>query len=195
MEGTFFDNQELTDFYTSLGDGVDLGDGCSVTSTDLCITTATGTDSSDDSDDDDDDTSDDTPPCQPVILSAVNNQFGTNFTGANVQSFFTNGGALNLVITGTGLTAPQFNSIHTGRFPSSVLGAITGHGPSLHITGQTPLDPGAVFNKRNIGGVTTVTFTAHIDSAYAYNPLGALAHLFTDVLGSGTRNPCPGASQ
>jgi RHS repeat-associated protein len=130
-------------------------------------------------------------PCQATILNAVNNQFGTNFTDANVQSTFNNGGAVNLVINGTGLPPSQFNAIQPGRSPSNFLGAITGYGPSLHITGQAPLDPTAVFNNSNDGGATSVTFTAHIDSAWADNPIGALLHFFIDVLGSKTRNPCP----
>jgi RHS repeat-associated protein len=129
--------------------------------------------------------------CQDAILNAVNNQFGTNFTAADVQSTFTNGGAVNLVINGTGLPASQFNSIQTGRSPNGFLGAVIGYGPSLHIAGPAPLDPSAVFNSSNIGGATSVTFTAHIDSAWAYNPIGALLHYFIDVRGQATRNPCP----
>jgi len=146
----------------------------------------------DDSDDDDSDSqNNDTPPCQAVILSAVNNQFGTNFTNSSVQSTFTNGGAFNLVINGTGLTPSQFNSIQPGRFPNGLIGIITGSGKSLHITGQTTLDPTAIFTKSNNGGVTSVIFTAHIDSAFAYNPIGALLHYLKDVQGQATRNPCP----
>ncbi len=95
------------------------------------------------------------------------------------------------MINGTGLTASQFNSIQTGRSPNGFFGAVFGYGPSLHIAGPAPLDPNAVFSNSNIGGVTSVTFTAHIDSAWAYNPIGALFHYFIDVRGQQTRNPCP----
>jgi hypothetical protein len=57
--------------------------------------------------------------------------------------------------------------------------------------GPAPLDQNAIFSNSNIGGLTSVTFTAHIDSAWAYNPIGALLHWIIDVLGSNTRNPCP----
>lgn len=43
----------------------------------------------------------------------------------------------------------------------------------------------------NIGGMYSATFTAHIDSAWADNPVDALLHLFIDVLGHNSRNPCP----
>ncbi len=134
------------------------------------------------------------PDCQGPILNAVNNQFGTNFTDANVQSTFTNGGGFNLVINGTGLSASQFNSIQTGRYASGFLNAITGVGPSLHLPAYDAVnDPNAIFNNSNIGGMTSVTFTAHTDSAFAYNPLGALLHYILDVSdqGKATRNPCP----
>ncbi len=129
--------------------------------------------------------------CTAPILNAVNNNYGTNFDPSNVQSTFTNGGAFNLNINGSGLPASQFNAIQTGRSPNGFWGAIIGYGPSLHITGPAALNPNAVFSNSNIGGATSVTFTAHIDSAWAYNPIGALLHYVIDVRGQATRNPCP----
>lgn len=128
------------------------------------------------------------------MLSAVNNQFGTNFTEGDVQGVpFSNGGAINLNILGTGLTATQFNSIQPGRYPTRPLTWLTGYGPTLHVTGQTFFDPApAGFANSNIGGVTSVLFTAHIDTSFAYNPIGALIHFFRDLLHlGGPRNPCP----
>jgi hypothetical protein len=38
---------------------------------------------------------------------------------------------------------------------------------------------------------TSVLFTAHIDTSFAYNPIGALIHLIRDVLHiGGPRKPC-----
>jgi phospholipase D-like protein/type III restriction/modification enzyme restriction subunit len=39
--------------------------------------------------------------------------------------------------------------------------------------------------------LVSATFTAHIDSAWADNLVGALLHLFIDVFGHNSRNPCP----
>ncbi len=124
----------------------------------------------------------------------MNSQFGTNFTNANIQSSFMNGGGANLVITASGLPAAQFNGLQTGRYASGFLNAITGVGPSLHIAGYSAVnDPNAIFNNSNIGGMTSVTFTAHTDSAFANNPFGALLHYILDVSqhGKAKRNPCP----
>lgn len=94
--------------------------------------------------------------------------------------------------TVTGLPAAQFNSIQTGRYPVSPVTWLIGYGPTLHIAGPAPLDPTAVFVNSNVGGATSVLFTAHIDTSFAYNPIGALIHLIRDVLNvGGPRNPCP----
>ena len=131
--------------------------------------------------------------CTQPILNAVNKQFGTSFTANNVQGDpFPNGGGTNLIIVGAGLSAAQFNSIQTGRYPLSPLTWLIGYGPTLHITGPTFFDPPpATFQNSNVGGATSVTFTAHIDTSFAYNPIGALIHLFRDLLHiGGPRKPC-----
>ncbi|MGH9433906.1 MAG: RHS repeat domain-containing protein, partial [Terriglobia bacterium] len=130
--------------------------------------------------------------CTGKILGAVNQQFGTGFTSGNVQGLpFKNGGAVNLNIAANGLPAAQFNAIVPGRYPLSFLTWLTGYGPTLHIAGPGPFDKGAVFSNTNIGGVTSVLFTTHIDSAFAYNPIGLALHLAIDLAGNGSRNPCP----
>ena len=131
--------------------------------------------------------------CEESILNAVNGQFGTNFTPNDVtQTFTPTGGATNLIIFGTGLPAAQFNSLQPGRYAPSPLTWLTGYGPTLHITGQTWLNgPPAVFTSSNIGGNMSVLFTAHIDYGFVFNPIGALYHLFREVLHlGGARRPC-----
>lgn len=137
-------------------------------------------------------------PCQQAVLNAVNNMAGTNANGSNIlpgsPTGRQSGGQVNVNIGMTGLTASQFNALQPGRYaPAGFLGVITGYGPSLHIVaGPTSLDPTALpFDNMNNGGTTSVFFTAHIDSAWADNPLGALFHWIMDVLGKGSRNPCP----
>jgi hypothetical protein len=61
-----------------------------------------------------------------------------------------------------------------------------GYGSTLHIpAGRGGLDSPStlVFSGSQ--------FTAHLDSAFPYNPIGALVHLLKDVLGIGGHSPCP----
>jgi RHS repeat-associated protein len=132
--------------------------------------------------------------CTQTVLGAVNSQFGTNFTDSSdtVLQGWQNGSAYNLLITGAGLPAAQFNAVRTGRYPLNWWSYLIGYGPTLHITGQTYFNPPpAEFYNVNNGGATQVTFTGHIDSAFLFNPIGALIHLFRDVLGLGGPHPCP----
>jgi RHS repeat-associated protein len=134
--------------------------------------------------------------CQQTVLNAVNSQFGTNAavlpsSDPGVQP----GGQVNVDFgVNSGLTPAQFNSIQPGRYaPSGFWGALTGYGPSLHVVAApSGLDPNAMtFTNSNVGGAYSVSFTAHIDSAWADNPIGFLLHLFIDVFGSKSRKPCP----
>ena len=134
--------------------------------------------------------------CSATILSAVNNTFGTNATTNDVQGDpFPNGNTTNLNIELNGLSSAQFNSIQTGRYPLHPWTYLIGYGPTLHVTGQTLFDPSpATFQNSNTGGATSVLFTAHIDSDYAYNPIGALLHgidVLLTKLGLTHHNPCP----
>jgi hypothetical protein len=133
-------------------------------------------------------------PCTQPILNAVNNQFGTPFNQNDVQGVpFDNGGGTNLNILGTNLPASQFNSLQTGRYPINWYTYLIGYGPTLHITGTTHSDPPpAFFGNSNIGGQTSILFTAHTDSSFAYNPIGFLIHVIIDIFHvGGPRKPCP----
>jgi hypothetical protein len=133
-------------------------------------------------------------------LNAINSQFGTNLTAANILPTSdpnpqTNGGQVNTNFgVVAGLSAAQFNAIQSGRYaPPGVFGFLTGYGASLHVVaGPSGLDPSAnMFGSSNIGGMYSVGFTAHFDSAWANNPLGALLHYLIDVRGHGAhRQPC-----
>jgi RHS repeat-associated protein len=133
--------------------------------------------------------------CAQRILDTVNNQFGTDFTAADVTDLGVNPNGGEYVIdikasSATWLTASQFNAVQPGRF-TSFTGMLTGLEPSLHV-GPSPLDPTAgSFQSSNVGGFLSLDFTAHTDSGFLFNPIGALRHLFIDVLGHKSRNPCP----
>jgi len=116
--------------------------------------------------------------CTQPILSAVNNEFGTNATPDDIQGeSFPNGQTTNLNIQLNGISAAQFNSLQTGRYPLNWWTYLIGYGPTLHVTGTTFFDPApATFQNSNIGGATSVLFTAHIDYAFPYNPLGLVIH-------------------
>jgi RHS repeat-associated protein len=124
--------------------------------------------------------------CQQTVLNAVNNQFpDANLNANNILPSSSPdpqpGGQVNVNFGGG-----PFNGISSGRYaPSGFWGHVTGYGPSLHIvSAPTGIDPSAL-------QFTNMSFTAHIDSAWADNPIGALLHWIIDVLGAKTRNPCP----
>jgi len=100
----------------------------------------------------------------------------------------------HLTLTSLATIFLQFNATQPGRYPVNWWTYLIGYGPTLHVVGT----PGAFdrlaqqFSNSNVGGMTSVSFTAHIDSAFAYNPIGLLFHLFKDLLGAGGRNQCPG---
>ncbi len=132
--------------------------------------------------------------CTQTVLNTVNNQFGTNAQLSNATSEgLQPGGQINVNIQLSGLTAAQFNAVQPGRYaPPGFFGFITGYGTSLHIVGgPSGDDPNVLpFNNQNIGGPYSVSFTAHLDSAWADNPIGALLHFIIDVLGHNSRKPC-----
>ncbi|MGH9413496.1 MAG: hypothetical protein ACRD0Y_07120, partial [Terriglobales bacterium] len=129
--------------------------------------------------------------CEGRLLTAVDNQFGTIPLQWNINTgLIASGGEFNLRMNSTSLTPSQFGAINLGRY-ASLATMITGIGSSLHVAGPTALDPGAFFAKTDVGGVPSLTMTVHLDSGYAYNPLGLAIHTFEDVLGHATRNACP----
>ena len=133
-------------------------------------------------------------PCVAKLLNALNNQVGGGFTQADVQGNpFPNGGGTNINILGTNLPSGVFNSIQTGRYPINPISYVIGYGATLNITGTTWSDPPpAIFLNSNVGGNTSVLFTIHTDTSYAYNPIGYLIHLIRDELHiGGPRAPCP----
>jgi RHS repeat-associated protein len=124
--------------------------------------------------------------CTTNILSAVNSRFGSNDTSANIIGQFYHSigapqgqGTLNLNISSN-----QPGSAAKGYYPIHWWTYVIGYGPTLHV----PAGPGG-----NGGLDSSQTlpfkpnlFTAHIDSGYVYNPIGALFHLlfnFTPLAG------------
>jgi hypothetical protein len=115
------------------------------------------------------------PPCQAKILNATNNQFGTNYTDANVGSTFNYStgagpgqGTLNLNITGS--TA----GVSPGYYPVHWYSYIIGYGPTLHVV-SGPGGNGGLDSQMTVPfGPNQGTF--HIDSAFPHNPFGAIIH-------------------
>jgi RHS repeat-associated protein len=145
-------------------------------------------------------------PCDTKILNAINGQFGTQFTTANVNysRSGTYNGAYNLVVSGSVPTAAEFNALQPGRYSLNPgLGYTLGGGDSLHIPGGgepipianpitgVPTATPTPFQNSNIGGGYSYTFTAHLDNGFPYNPFGFIFHELTDVAGRGSRDPCP----
>jgi RHS repeat-associated protein len=130
-------------------------------------------------------------PCQATLLNMANQQLGTNFNSSNVAGSYMNETAYNIIIQSNQLTAGQFNNIQLGRYTTSDLQYFTGAGLAGHIADETNLGfAQSAFQSSNIGGNLSVSFAFHDDHGYANNPIGALIHFFTDVLGHNTRKPC-----
>ena len=129
--------------------------------------------------------------CQATLLNMANQQLGTNFNSSNIAGSYTNGTAYNIIIQSNQLTAAQFNNIQQGRYTTSGWQYLTGVGLAGHIADETNLGfAQSAFQSSNIGGNYSVSFAFHDDHGYANNPIGALIHWITDVLGHNTRKPC-----
>jgi hypothetical protein len=139
--------------------------------------------------------------CTQDILSELNRHFRTHFTEENVvpvkrddwlstQGGFVHGGGFNIRIVAT-LPVKKSKKIKVGRFSDLLTWFKLGAQSSLHLPGN--IDGEKVFNKSvsEDGSEVNFDFIAHIDSAYAYLPAGAVIHFFRDVLGHKGRNPCP----
>ncbi len=126
--------------------------------------------------------------CQVKVLNAVNKQFpDARLTLANLLPGNPQDRRLSQVNVNFIASPQQLAYLSTGRYPPRrfrLLGFLIGFGPSLHIVARpTWLDPHAL-------AFSSTSFTAHLDSAWAYHPVGAFLHLVLDVLRP-KRNPCP----
>jgi hypothetical protein len=129
------------------------------------------------------------PPCQANVLNATNNQFGTDYTSANVSSTFQystgappGAGTLNLNITGS--TA----GVSPGYYPVNWWTYVIGYGPTLHAVsgpgGNGGLDSGQTLQ------FTPAQATFHIDSGFPYNPIGLFFHWLLNMTKAGGYPGC-----
>jgi hypothetical protein len=124
-------------------------------------------------------------------LNAVNTRFKTNFTNTNItrQFQFSTGapdgqGTLNLNIAVP--VAMQPTKVAVGRYPVNPATYVLGAGATLHI----PPGPGGADSPLTLP-FNASQFTAHLDSALPYNPIGFLTHLLQDMSSLGGYKPCP----
>lgn len=129
------------------------------------------------------------PPCQAKILNATNNQFGTNYTDASVNSTFNYStgagpgqGTLNLNIQGsTAGVSPGYYPVHWYTY-------IIGYGATLHAV-SGPGGHGGLDSQMTVPfGPSQATF--HIDSGYPYNPVGAFFHYLLNMTKAGGYPKC-----
>jgi hypothetical protein len=131
-------------------------------------------------------------PCVSNIINAVNKQFGTSLTPKNVTeppyNFSTGAppgrGTLNLNLSVPG--SSHGSSISPGRFPLHWWTVIIGFGATLHV----PSSRGNA-DSPNTLKFTPRQFTAHLDTAYPYNPIGFGLHVLLDMTPLGGYKPCP----
>ena len=121
-------------------------------------------------------------PCGQQILSAVNQNFGTNFQPSDIFSSFNFHNTLNLIFQVSGLASGPYAPARYAL--SGGFSGFLGLSNSLHIAGNGFWDPRAI-NGPVPGNPSVFDFTAHLDSAYPsfLTPLGALVHFIADVLG------------
>jgi len=129
--------------------------------------------------------------CDSAILNAINARFKTNFTDTNVTRRFqfstgapAGQGTLNLNIAVP--VAMQPTKVAVGRYPVNPATYILGAGATLHI----PKGPGGADSPLTVP-FSSSEFTAHLDSALPYNPIGFLSHLLQDMSSLGGYKPCP----
>src|SRR5579875_2297587 len=129
--------------------------------------------------------------CDSAILNAVNTKFKTSFTDTNVtrRFQFSKGavdgqGTLNLNISVP--AAMQPTKVAVGRYPVNPATYVLGAGATLHI----PPGPGGADSRLTLP-FNASQFTAHLDSALPYNPIGLLSHLLQDMSSLGGYKPCP----
>jgi hypothetical protein len=139
--------------------------------------------------------------CTYRILDSINRHFHTAFTRDDVapvkmsdweqeESGFVRGGAFNIRVRGNQLSPDRKKKIHQGRFSNFWDWITIGLNPSLHIPGD--IDGVNVFDlDTKEGPVPQVDFVAHVDSGFAYLPIGLIFHELVDVVGADIRNPCP----
>ena len=115
------------------------------------------------------------PPCQAKILNATNNQFGTNYADANVNSTFNYStgagpgqGTLNLNITGS------TTGVSPGYYPLHWYTYVIGYGSTLHVVSGPNANGGLDSDRGVLFGPNQGTF--HIDTGFPLNPVGALFH-------------------
>ena len=135
-------------------------------------------------------------PCTAKVLAVVNRVFKSAFTLEHILPLDVglHGGAWNIVLYAVDLPAEIFNRIQPGRYALSWKNYLFGGGTHLHIPGggeNLPCSPAIPFFNSNIGGETTVRFTAHLDHGYPYHPFGFFYHQIQDVAMASSRGPCP----
>jgi len=130
------------------------------------------------------------PPCQAKILNVTNNQFGTNYTDANVSSppfNYSTGapegqGTLNLNIYGsTAGVSPGYYPVHWWTYA-------IGYGPTLHAVSGPGGNGGLDSTQTLQFGRNPATF--HIDSGFPYNPIGAFFHWLLNMTRAGGYPQC-----
>lgn len=103
---------------------------------------------------------------------------GLNLSTNNITGMSIYNGALDINFQISG-TIPDAT-----RYVDNPLTLLFGYGSSVHIPPFGGSDP-SVYNSAN------GTFTSHIDSAWAFNPFGAVLHWLIDVRSNGAyRKPC-----
>jgi hypothetical protein len=139
--------------------------------------------------------------CAQVILEEINKRAQLSLNENDIvkiqlpnwsqpEQGFIRGGGFNIrVVAAIPETRKKLKHLHVGRFADFMTWLKMGDEPSLHLPSN--IDGVQTYFETEDEAGTHVDLVAHVDSAYAYLPLGLFEHLFKDVIGADTRNPCP----
>lgn len=129
--------------------------------------------------------------CESSILNAVNSRFKTNFASTNVTDRFRywKGAPVGLGTLNLNFAVPiamQTTKVAVGRYPVNRKTHVLSAGATLHF----PQGPGGADSPLTLP-FGPGQFTAHLDSALPFHPIGLFSHLLKDMTAVGGYNPCP----
>jgi hypothetical protein len=141
--------------------------------------------------------------CASRLIAELNGETHASLSASNIASVrmpswahaemgFVRGGGFNIRVKASyAKTDLATKRLHAGRFARTKAWFTLGAVPSLHLPDEIGGNKTFLETENAVTGMTDYDFVAHLDSGYAYLPIGLGLHLIRDLLGAKSRNPCP----
>jgi hypothetical protein len=122
--------------------------------------------------------------CAARLIAELNRELHASFTAANISSVrmpnwdhpemgFVRGGGFNVRMQASfPKTSPAMKRLHPGRFASTKAWFTLGAVPSLHLPDEIGGVKTFLETENSAAGTVEYDFVAHLDSGYAYLPIG-----------------------